>query len=539
MIFGAVIAEAGVSAVWALHESQNIERDGTNSPYKTSNYIWDGTTASIFGAKNEIVGFQVMVQADGSGISSLSASLPQLTHSGGGASIVYAPPVADPSNYVGRPIHLFSVNYMNITQPTTASWVLHSNGNSDPDDQTGWKPVQLVPENATQGRGGFPLEVSSNQNQSIWIDIYIGKSLPAGMYTGNVTIDADGSQQLLPVQLEVFDFTLPDENSMPMWGYWEPEQMPTRMGGDYEDEFHRMAHRYRVELSVAYDEGTAEARGDLFDGSAFTSANGYEGPGENTGMRVLPRSLYGIDASWEVASTAYSQGNSWMDWVNANAAEDVITFLYVIDEPNNQEAYDYAVETCTMLRGNTGSGADLPLLVAEHANDQMDGLVDIWSSGPWRYEIAAAIDEIAKGNQWWTYNGGRPYHGAVCDDAPAIEARMIPWASFKHDVDVYWFWMMNHWYHNRHWDGAGNREQNIWGNPITFNGGGSDLINGDGVFFYPGLEIIYPAEDRGIPGPIPCIRLANMRRAGEQRAPGVRNTPGPGALPGGQVAGKR
>ena len=36
--------------------------------------------------------------------------------------------------------------------------------------------------------------------------------------------------------------------------------------------------------------------------------------------------------------------------------------------------------------------------------------------------------------------------------------------------------------------------------------------NGDGTLFYPGQDVIYPAGDRGIAGPISSIRMKNWRR---------------------------
>jgi hypothetical protein len=37
-------------------------------------------------------------------------------------------------------------------------------------------------------------------------------------------------------------------------------------------------------------------------------------------------------------------------------------------------------------------------------------------------------------------------------------------------------------------------------------------IHGDGVLVYPGEERLHPDQDRGIPGPIGTIQLANFRR---------------------------
>ena len=123
-----------------------------------------------------------------------------------------------------------------------------------------------------------------------------------------------------------------------------------------------------------------------------------------------------------------------------------------------------------------------------------------------------------KGNSICFYNGGRPQGPAIVIDAPATEARVIPWAAFKHGIDLYFYWHGDHWRHNS--QKQGERRQDVWGNPITFDNRGQPnkpiddqgYINGDGVLLYPGEEKLHPDEDRGIAGPIGTIQLANLRR---------------------------
>ena len=55
------LATAGVRRVWAVNDGEKVERDVTNHPASARNSAWDGRVAHIFGAKNEIVAFQVIV----------------------------------------------------------------------------------------------------------------------------------------------------------------------------------------------------------------------------------------------------------------------------------------------------------------------------------------------------------------------------------------------------------------------------------------------------------------------------------------------
>ncbi len=82
---------------------------------------------------------------------------------------------------------------------------------------TGDQPVQLVPENARAGRGGLPIDVPGATNQALWIEIYTARELPAGVYDGEILVRAGGEARAVPNQLELFDFTLPDEGSLKPW----------------------------------------------------------------------------------------------------------------------------------------------------------------------------------------------------------------------------------------------------------------------------------------------------------------------------------
>jgi hypothetical protein len=42
---------------------------------------------------------------------------------------------------------------------------------------------------------------------------------------------------------------------------------------------------------------------------------------------------------------------------------------------------------------------------------------------------------------------------------------VAPWAAFKHDIGLYFYWHANHWRHNR--QKQGERNQDVWKNPIT------------------------------------------------------------------------
>ena len=513
---GSTTASAGVAAVWAVSDGEKVERDDRAHALKARNAIWDGSRVRLAAARNELVAFQVIVEADGKGIGALAASLPELRRRGGGGAIAYAPPAADPSLSAGRPIQLFSVHYMNVTQESHAGWVWKPGSAAAPRDTLGLKPVQLVPENARQGRGGFPLAVGPWLGQALWVEIYVGRDRPAGVYEGRLQLFADGDATVLPVELRVFDFALPDESSLPVMVYFEPDQVELYHGRNLDAAYHRFTHRHRVELVHAYDEAKVEASRGRFDGSDFTPRAGYEGPGEGRGQTIVPVSFYGPGRAFEQKESAWTRSDAWMGFL-ARTLPKATTFLYLPDEPYPPQ-YPEVRRLAENVRSNPGPGGKLPLFLTKRIIPEFEGLVDIWSIPPQAFDISAAAGERARGRRVSFYNGGRPQGPTLVIDAPATEARAVAWAAFKHDVDLYFFWHGVHWQHNR--QKQGERRQNVWAEPITFDNRGQPrkpvddqgYINGDGVLVYPGQERLHPQQDRGIPGPVGTVQLANLRR---------------------------
>jgi Glycoside hydrolase 123, catalytic domain len=511
-----IAASASVLTIWAVNDGEKVERDDLNNPNKSANSAWDGHKIKIFGARNEIIAFQLIVQAGHDGIKQLTVALPEFHQQGGRARITYAPPGLDPTNYVGRPIEIFSVNYMNVEITSHASWVFKPGSPAAPKDPIGWKPVQLVPENAKAGRGGFPLQVGPAQNQPVWIEVYTSRNLPAGIYRGQITVNADGQKQTIPIELELFDFTLPDQNSMQVMIYYENLQPVMYQGRNLDSQYHRFAHRQRVELVHAYDITTARAAMGRFNGEDFTKARGYEGPGEKVGNRIIPRTFYGPGKDFDERASAWRHSDEWMTFITQNFPT-AITFLYMPDEPGRSE-YAYIRKLADNLHSNPGPGKTLPAFVTKRYVKELDGAIDFWDTGPMGYDIERAMEERSRGHKYWIYNGGRPAAGAIVIDAPATDARATIWACFKHGIDNYFYWHGVHWQHNR--QKVGERRQDVWTNPITFDNRGQPnkpvndqgYINGDGVLMYPGEEKLHPDQDRGIAGPINTIQLANFRR---------------------------
>ena len=507
-------ADAGVRRLWAVNDGEKVERDDTRHPSAARNSAWDGRTVHLFGARNEVVAFQLIVEADDRGIDALSVRLPALASKAD--RIVYRAPAGDPTDYVDRPIAIFTEHYMLVSSPSHASWVYNWQSPAAPADPTGWKPVQLVPENARAGKGGLPISVHPRQNQAIWIEVYITRARTPGIYRGMIDVGAGGERRSIPIELEVFGFTLPDENSMHAMLFYTSDQAELYHGRNMDAAYNRFAHRHRVELVHAYDESTLPSVWERFSGGDFSRARGYEGPGERVGNVIVPRTFYGPGRDFDNRADAWARSDSWMTFLRARLPQ-AITFLYMPDEPR-PPAYPRIVSLAENIHSNPGPGRALPVFVTSRHVPPLDAAINIWCSGPKGFQLDVVAKERARGREYWFYNGGRPQGGAITIDAPATDARATIWAAFKHDVRVYFYWHSVHWRHNS--QKQGERNQNVWANSITFDNreeGKSSpddegYIHGDGVLMYPGEERLHPQEDRGVPGPVGTIQLANFRR---------------------------
>ena len=507
-------AQADVRRVWVVGDGDKVERDEQNHPASARNAVWDGRVVRLFAARNEIIAFQVIVEADGDGISQLSVRLPELVSATD--RITYQPPGADPTNSVGRPIQIFTTNYMLVSAASNAPWVFERGSPAAPADPTGWKPVQLVPENARRGRGGMPVSIRKNENQAVWIEIYVETARAPGIYRGTISVQTDHTRRSLPVELQVFDFALPDENSMHAMLFYTSEQAELYHGRNMDAEYNRLAHRHRAELVHAYDEKRVQETWGRFSGSDFTKASGYEGPGAGVGNVIVPRTFYGPGSDFDDRASAWSVSDSWMTFLREKLPA-AITFLYMPDEPDPDQ-YPRIVALADNVHSNPGPGRALPIFVTSRYVEALDASIDIWDSGPKGFLLDRVASERARGRQFWFYNGGRPAGGAITIDAPATDARATIWAAFKHDVRVYFYWHSVHWRHNT--QKQGERNQNVWAESITFDNrkqpqrsaDDQGFINGDGVLIYPGQDRLHPDQDRGVVGPVATVQLANFRR---------------------------
>ena len=500
LIAGACIATAAARresvVVWATHDGTKVLRGDLAHPDRSRNAVWDGTRVRLLSARDETVAFQVIVEAE-AGVSSLDATM--------------SPLVSKAGVTLEASRETFAQHYLHVTQRTRATWVFRPGTPAAPTTPLGWTPVALVPSTAPRGRA---TSIAPRQNQGFWIEVHVARSAAPGLYSGAVEVRTDGRITRIPVDVEVIDVTLPEAATLPAIVYYERSQTDLYHGRNMDRAYHQFAHRHRVEFTHAYDDTTVAASRARFDGSAFTKAEGYEGPAAAVGNRIIPRTFYGPGRDFDTDQAAREALTRWRG--SLKDLSPLLTFVYLPDEPTRPQ-FARVQEIGTRVRRLARElGSPVKTFVTHGYAPELADAVDIWAAVPAHYDAARAIEQRKAGKQMWFYNGGRPQMGAIIVDAPATDPRVVGWAAFRHGVDGYFYWHANHWRHNSQ-KKIGDRRQNVWVEPITFDNRAEDkpdngVINGDGVLVLPGEDVLHPDQDRGVRGPIGTIQFANLRR---------------------------
>jgi hypothetical protein len=532
---------SGVTRIWAVDDGEKVKQDDLQHWAATSpeNPVWDGTTVRLSGARNEIVAFQLVLEAAGEGARAVSVRLDSLTN---GTSVLRQPSSRDSDlfRYPDRRIELFVEHYLHV--PDRSSWTGYWGwwvARPLPDhEHTGWIPDALVPIEAppgpfAHGNGGAPFTIGSGKCQTIWVDIYIPREASPGLYRGMIEVQEHGSvRSRVPVELRVFSFALSDTTHWKNFFHVDPSLLLRHPGvenntPEYWDLFRaymNLFHRHRADLTDGRrtPEEFNEHLVEYYSGRSYVPSLGYDGPGVGVGNSVYSIGTYDqFDAGWKSGFIPPSReawqgaADSWERLFLRNAPH-VVRFKYMKDEPL---AGDFAqiAERTGWIRSSPGPGKKLEVFCTVHLNPRLYGIVDVWGltvqSGykdP-RFDgetVGFVVDKVTErrrqGDRFALYGGTRPSFGvgnALDDFATAF--RVNTWIAWKYGVDMYFQWQVG--LYAEAW-----LNLDPWADLEVVSG--TDRKWGNGSLVYSGEDRQFPRDSRGIRGPVASIRLKNFRR---------------------------
>ncbi len=552
--------EGAIEGYWVNEGGTKVPREdlvATDAPASTANAAWDGETVTLFGARNEIVSFQLVLEAPARAAAGVRVGFDRLT--GPGGHLIRSVTAQGDAlwDWRNRDIELFYVRYLQIEGISTNSWAYYDERHVPermrrPHDaiglaRGGWadRPDhdKHYPEIAVPLELENPFDIGAGTSQTIWCDIYIPRDARTGVYRGRITVQEGNLPAFqIPVELEALDFALPDTNTVTSVAAMSYHNINLRhlnvpypnadatgeRAGRIQNRYHMVAHRHRLELvdtensRFVHNEDTPppEWRPRL-DGSLYTGANGYRGPGQGVGHSVYVVGLYG---TWywknEGEAGMHQHTDAYMRWFDQNSP-DTEVFLYLIDE-----SHDWATTErwAGWARSGDGPGRRIHTLAT-------GGLVAGVNNAPsldyvgTRYGVEGdrfiqAINTLRADPErsFFLYNSWRPSVGSHATDDEGTSPRVIPWAMFKLDVPWWYYWESTYWDNTQ----AGGGHTNVFTTAQTFGRSerddgvygrtGNAYANGDGVLFYPGTDRRYPAVSYGVDGPLASLRLKHWRR---------------------------
>ena len=556
------------AGVWANDGGDKVTQDERRKMQGENvlNSVWDGTTVNVFGAKNEVTQFSLYMECGPIDCPNITVELSTLTGPGGATIFSNTATGNQVFDYVGRNIEGFYVRYLPIQGLSALSYPVPAyderqiptklqrpwTGNGVAVGGTTWlsRPNhdKFYPEIAVPLETQGQFTVLAGKSQQIWYDIYIPTGKAAGTYTGNISVRSNGTlRHLIPVSLEVKNFTLPDMMNATntnvtyvgttdimrrTFGVPYPVTAPQEAGlyTQFKNAA-RLLHRHRIQVinddvnfgvSAAPQGRPRTEWNQYLNGTAFSAANLYDGPGVDTPNNVYSIGTYGAwTTQWANTQAAFrTASDAWYTYMNANFPS-VLPFIYLIDESLN---FTQTNTWAGWVKDNPGVGQNLRTFAT---NDWYSCTASIPKlticTGIINWRLPSAIQAAytaltTTGRLAWRYNAQRPLSGSFATEDEGVSPRELPIGNNKRGVQGYFFWQANYWrdqqvsgtdndlFHNAKTFGAFTSTDAIYGRR------GSLYSNGDGVLLYPGTDTVFPSDSYGLSGPLASLRLKNWRR---------------------------
>jgi hypothetical protein len=529
--------------VWAVNDSvrvdpvrnqpfeddQQLFPDGIRQGYKQSNLIWDKASnrINLKAARNETVAFQIVIERNSDKLSNVSVVPPQL-QGPHGATI----PLDN--------VDLFREWYVHVTNPAKDSYTLGA----------GWYPDGLLPclrwtGNLYPHSYVMPFDLPDSLNnvgkeqksETLWVDVYVPKSreaAPPGKYSAPITISSDQGQMQLTLELQVWDFALPEESHLKPNIHTDTEI--NTFPEELELEYYQLLRKHRISMyplgyvpalnvsgtDVHIDWSKYDARlSKYLDGSAFTSKYGYSGPGYGVPMEylVLPFDAYPMNlykqarniqpsgkefkfyAPWPVAIPREGPTPEYREiWKNAfrayqkhfdehpawNKTRLLVYFLSL------DEAYDDVARERMLYFGQLLKDSNAPRLqyrvdgfYPKETMQRLEKVLDVTILGLGAWD-PSTVDEIKQhGVDPWFYTS------AALIDTDGLKDRALSWIAWKLKAGSWTLWELDF------------NSLRAWQYPQTY-----ETQNGTGM-------LVYRGETMGLDEPAASIRLKGLRRGSQ------------------------
>jgi len=476
-----------------------------------------GQAITIRAARNEAEAAQLVVQP--------TASLKSLT--------VRAGVMTGPRGAVipAENVEVLKVQYVNVTQPT------------DKSSMSGLWPDPLPP---LKG----PIDLEPNKNQPFWVRVKVPRDVPAGIYTGKISLAAKNYNADVTLRVEIYDFVLPDRMTCTTaFGFSEGNVFRYQKLSDLTDR-RQVVEKYWANFSahhispynptpldglkVSWPQNLKSIEPEqlkpVFDWTAWDKAMeqaidyynfnsfrlGIPGLGGGSFHSRREPELLGFSEDtpqYKAAFTAYCQqvqehlrSKGWLDEA----------YVYWFDEPAPKD-YEFVMNGFRKLKN---AAPDINRMLTEQVEPKLVGGPNIWCPVSYNYKHEPAEERRKEGEKFWWYvcTGPKAPHCTLFIDHPGTELRVWLWQTWQRKIDGILVWQTNYWTSSAAYPDP-EHPQNPYEDPMGWRSGYSTPKgekrpwgNGDGRFIYPpeAAADAHPAEPV-LDGPVESIRWEMLR----------------------------
>jgi hypothetical protein len=386
-----------------------------------------------------------------------------------------------------------------------------------PDESLGWEPRARPADDQTLGDvpdallppgedGAPPLSrpaVPARETGAFWVDLFVPETSQPGEYAAVAVVRGDGVVLAkLTVRLTVRAPILP-YRATGAFAYYEPTRLESRIGDGLavERQLWQLLHAHHIDaLAPLARASDVERLRAAYDGTLFTAAEGYVGPGARVPPSVVALGAYG--ALGEPSEDALARVDAMAAALPA-AIDDV--FVYAIDEQcHSPLAANWRTALSTRpaaARVRVGQTCDAP--PARQA-------ADVTIVPAQAFARAMPAEARAAGRRAWIYNGELPHTGTLLLDADPRGLVADGWISAAFGIERWFYWESTFWDDD---NAGGHGAIDPFATAESFHNKSGDAALCDGLLVYPGRQRApFAAGSFGAPRVLPSLRLKALRR---------------------------
>jgi len=427
-------------------------------------------------------------------------------------------------------VEVLRVGYVPVTRPT------------DETGAAGWWPDPLPPVRER-------LDLEAGVNQPFWVRVTVPRGVPAGVYRGEIRLKAQGYKAVVPVEVEVYDFDLPDRMTcqtafgLSPGNVWRYQALTDE--ADKRAVLDKYLANYAAHHISPYDPAPLdpvqvewpEVPEDLAPGQTLTPRIDW-----SAWDRAMTRALdelhfnsfrLGIPglgggtfhSRREPELLGYGEGTAAYSALFRGYVREVQehlrdrgwldeAFVYWFDEPDPKD-YDFVMNGFRKL---AEAGPDITRMLTEQVEEGLIGGPNLWCPVSYNYQEAESYERrVRAGERFWWYvcTGPKAPYCTLFIDHPGTELRVWLWQTWQRDIEGILVWQSNYWTSGAAYP---DQPQNPYEDPMGWVSGYSSPAglrrawgNGDGRFVYPPEAAAGVAEKPVLDGPVDSIRWEMLR----------------------------